>query len=335
LGSYVARRVIQALFTLIFALFLIHVMSTLAIQVNGNPALAFFGDHVPTEQQVAAVEERYNLDDPCFDQVGNPCIGPFFERLQSYATGDFGTNLRGNQEVTEMLTLAVPNTLRLFTVVVITWLIVGLTFGSLAARFRGKAPDTSIRSFSIFVDAFPVFVALLVYVYIVAVPMSNWARDTFGDGSIPHLLFQPQFKQDNPWLTVIVPGILLGAAGAASFIRLVRAAQLENYNADHVRTARSKGLGEFRVTAFHIMRNSAIPVVTAIGLEFTEATAGAVITEGLMNIKGVGGLLWSSVGNSEVSIVLALITIIAIAILVINLLVDLAYAVLDPRIRYE
>lgn len=335
MGSYIARRSLQAVFTLFLVMFLLHVLTTLAIQLNGNPALAYFGDRSPTPTQLAAVEARYNLDDPCFDQVGSPCLGPFVERLQSYATGDFGADLRG-REVADLLAQAVPNTLRLFAVVTVTWLIVGMVAGSLAARYRSKSPDHAIRSFSVLIDAFPVFVMLLVYKYIIAVPVGNWMQDQFGSDSTWAMLFKPSFHADNPWLTLIVPGILLGATGgAASFIRLVRASQLENYNADHVRTARAKGLGDTRVTIFHIIRNSSIPVVTAIGFVFAEALSGAVITEGLMNIRGMGGLVWSSVRDSDVPVIVSAVTVLAISILMVNLIVDLGYAALDPRIRYD
>lgn len=316
-------------------MFLLHVLSTLAVQLNGNPALAYFGDRSPTEAQIVAVEARYNLDDPCYGQTGNPCFGPFAERLGDYATGDFGTDLR-DRPVSELLAQAVPNTLRLFAIVFITWLVVGMVAGSLAARYRSKAPDQAIRSFSVLIDAFPVFVMLLVYKYIIAVPVGNWMQDQFGSDSTWALLFKPSFHADNPWLTLIVPGILLGATGgAASFIRLVRASQLENYNADHVRTARAKGLGDTRVTVFHIIRNSSIPVVTAIGFVFGEALSGAVITEGLMNIRGMGGLVWTAVGDSDIPVVIASVTLIAVMFLAVNLIVDLAYAALDPRIRYD
>lgn len=334
MGRYVIRRLLQAVLTLFLVMFLLHVLTTLAIQVNGNPALAFFGDRAPTDAQLAAVEERFNLDDPCYDQLGNPCAGQFIQRLGDYAGGDFGTSHRG-QAVTEMVATAAPNTLRLFVVVTITWLVMGMVFGSLAARYRGKAPDYSIRVLSILIDALPVFIMLLVYKYILAVPIGNWMQERFGEESIPALLFKPSFAPDHPWATVIIPGFLLGTAGAAAFIRLVRASQLENYRADHVRTARAKGLSESRVTIVHIIRNSSIPVVTAIGFVFAEALSGAVITEGLMNIYGMGGLLWTSVRDSEVSVVIGVVALLAVLILLVNLLVDLAYAVLDPRIRYD
>jgi oligopeptide transport system permease protein len=333
-GRYIARRVLQAVLTLFLVMFLLHYLTTLAIQLNGNPALAFFGDRLPNAAQLAAVEKRFGLDNPCYDQAGNPCLGPFFQRLGDYATLDFGTTLRG-REVLDVVATAAPITLKLFVIVVITWGVMGMLLGSVAAKYRGKAPDTSIRMLSILIDAFPVFVMLLVYRYIVAVPLSGWMADVFGSDSFLAIMFKPSFDADHQWLTLIVPGILLGLGGAAPFLRLVRASQLENYNADHVRTAKSKGLSDRRITVFHIVRNSSIPVVTAIGFVFAEALAGAVVTEGVMNIRGMGGVLWNAVRDSEQSVVIGAVTMLAVATVGVMLVVDILYAVLDPRIRYD
>ena len=325
---------LQGILTLFLVIFLLHLLTTLAIQLNGNPALAFFGDRVPSASQLEAVKERFGLDDPCYNQPGNPCLGQFVERVKDYAALDFGTDHRG-REITDIVANAAPNTLRLFVVVTITWLIMGMFLGSVAARYRGKAPDHGIRLISILIDAFPVFVMLLVYKFIFTVPISNWMGDVFGNDSLAALLFKPSFSKSHPWATIIVPGVLLGLTGAAPFLRLVRASQLENYNADHVRTARSKGLGDRHVTIFHIIRNSSIPVVTAVGFVFAEALAGAVITEGMMNIYGMGGVLWGAVQDSEVSVVIGLVSLLAIVTVVVMFLVDIMYAVLDPRIRYD
>ncbi|MBE1874654.1 ABC transporter permease [Myceligenerans pegani] len=334
MGRYIARRVLQAVGTLLLVMLLLHLLTTVAIQLNGNPAQAFFGDKVASPTQLAAVEQRFNLDDPCFDQVGNPCLGPFVERLGQYARGDFGTNLRG-REVSDIVAAAAPNTLRLFCVVLITWLALGMVLGSVAARRRGSTGDHGIRLTSVLIDAFPVFVLLIVYRYVVAVPLHRWAEETFGEDSWPPYWFKPSFDADHPWATVVVPGILLGLAGSAAFIRLVRAGQLEAYQGDHVRAARSKGLAERHVVVHHVVRNSSVPVVTAVGLTFAEALGGAVITEGLMNIYGMGGVLWEAVRNDDVGLVLGIVTLLAAVTVVVMIVVDIAYAVLDPRIRYD
>src|SRR5688572_4091370 len=121
MGRYLARRCLQAVLTLFLVLLVLHLLTTLAIQLNGNPALAFFGDRVPGASPLAAVGGRDGLDDPCYGQPGNPCHGPFVDRLAAYAHGDFGTNLRG-REVTDIVATAAPNTLKLFAIVTVTWL---------------------------------------------------------------------------------------------------------------------------------------------------------------------------------------------------------------------
>lgn len=334
MGQYVVRRILQGILTLFLVTLLLHYLTTLAIQVNGNPARAFFGDHAPSESQLVAVEKRYGLDDPCFKQTGNPCLKPFVHRLGQYFHGDFGTDLH-DRPVSDIVKTAAPNTLRLFAVVTITWFVVGMLLGSVAARFRGKIPDGGIRMTSVLIDAFPVFVMLLVWKYIVTVPVNKAFRNQFGSDSFLALLFKPSFSSDHPWVTVIMPGILLGLAGSASFIRLVRAAQLENYNADHVRAARSKGLTERRVIVHHIVRNSAIPVVTAVGFVFTDALGGAVVTEGIMNIYGMGGELWRAVTYNDVGEIMGIITLLTVVIVTVMLVTDLLYAALDPRIRFD
>ncbi|MFE7509526.1 ABC transporter permease [Promicromonospora sp. NPDC057488] len=334
MGRYILRRVAQAVGMLFLVMFVLHLLTTLAIQLNGNPALAFFGDKIPSPAQVAAVEQRFGLDDPCYDQPGNPCLGPFVERLGQYAQGDLGTNLRG-REVTDIVASAAPNTLRLFVMVTITWLVLGMVLGSVAARWRGSPSDHGIRLTSVLIDALPVFVLLLVYKEVVTVPLSGWAKETFGEDSWPPYWFKPSFDPEHPWATVAVPGILLGLAGSAAFIRLVRASQLDSYGGDHVRTARSKGLSEGRVVVHHVVRNSSIPVVTAVGLTFAEALSGAVITEGIMNIYGMGGVLWDAVQSSDVGLVLGIVTILTAVTVLVMIVVDIAYAALDPRIRYE
>lgn len=334
MGRYVLRRILQGILTLFLVIFLLHVLTTWAIQLNGNPALAFFGDRLPTQAQIAAVSARFGLGDPCYNHLGNPCFGPFVTRLKDYLSGNFGTDLHG-RTVLDIVGTAAPNTLRLFLVVTLTWLAVGMTLGSVAARRRGKIADHGIRGLSIMIDALPVFVMLLVYRYVVTVPVYTWARKQFGADSVAALLFKPSFDSDHPMVTVIIPGLLLGLAGSAAFIRLVRAAQLENYNSDHVRAARSKGLSERHVTVFHIVRNSSIPVATAVGIVFTEALAGAVITEGVMNIYGMGGVLWNAVRDSDVSLVVGIVTLLAVVTIAVMIVIDVLYAALDPRIRYD
>lgn len=334
MGRYVIRRLLQALLTLGLVLFLMHWLMAISVQVRGNPARLFFGDRTPNDAALAQVEAMYNLDDPCYDRTGDPCVVPFIERLQDYAAGDFGTTLRGNRDVGELLAVSIPNTLRLFAFSIITLVILAMLFGSWAARHRNRLQDHFVRGGTILVDSVPVFLVMLIYSSLIAVPLTRWTRDVFGGDSAMGQLFRPTYDTEYPWMTIIVPGLLLGTAGLASMTRLVRASQLENYHADFVRTAHAKGLSRRRVTTVHIVRNSLIPVVTAIGYNFSFILTGAVVTEGIMQIPGMGQLLWNALLGSEVSIVITSFVVIAVVVLAVNLVVDLTYALLDPRIRY-
>lgn len=332
---YIVRRLLQALLTFSAIAFLLHYLMSLSVQVRGNPALVFFGDRTPTPEALAQVERLYNLDNPCYDRVADPCLVPFVERLQNYVQGDFGTTLRGNREVGELLAIVIPNTLRLFLISTITLVVLALVLGSWAARHRGGIVDTMVRGWTVFVDSVPTFLLMVIYSLIIAVPLTNWARGIWETDSFMGQLFRPTYSTDYPWISLIIPGILLGTAGLAPMTRLVRAAQLENYGADYVRTARAKGFKKLRVTVVHVIRNSLIPVITAIGFLFADILGGAVVTEGILQIPGMGGLLWDSVLTLEINVVLTALMVIAVVVLFVNLLVDLAYAVLDPRIRYE
>ncbi|GAB3226046.1 ABC transporter permease [Glycomyces halotolerans] len=332
---YIVRRVLQALLTFSAIVFLLHYLMSLSVQVRGNPALVFFGDRTPTPEALAQVERLYNLDSPCYDRVGDPCLVPFVERLQNYMAGDFGTTLRGNRDVGELLAIVIPNTLRLFLFSTITLVVLALVLGSWAARHHGKLIDHSVRGWTIFIDSIPVFLLMVIYSILIAVPLTNWARSIWDTDSFMGQLFRPTYSTDHPWISLIIPGILLGTAGLAPMTRLVRASQLENYRADYVRTAHAKGFKRMRVTVVHIVRNSLIPVITAIGFLFADILGGAVVTEGILQIPGMGGLLWDSVMALEINVVLTSFMVIAVVVLTVNLLVDLTYAVLDPRIRYE
>lgn len=334
MGRYVIRRLLQALLTLGLVLFLMHWLMAISVQVRGNPARLFFGDRTPDPAALAQVEAMFNLDDPCYERTGDPCVVPFIERLQAYAAGDFGTTLRGNRDVGELLAISIPNTLRLFAFSIVTLVVLAMVFGSWAARHRNRLQDHFVRGGTILVDSVPVFLIMLIYSSLIAVPLTRWTRGVFGDESAMGQLFRPTYDVDHPWMTIIIPGLLLGTAGLASMTRLVRASQLENYHADFVRTAHAKGLTRRRVTNVHIVRNSLIPVVTAIGYNFAFILTGAVVTEGIMQIPGMGQLLWNALLGTEVSIVITSFVVIAVVVLAVNLVVDLMYALLDPRIRY-
>lgn len=335
MGRYIVRRLLLVLLTFFLVFFLIHYLTSLSIQVTGDPARAFFPpERSPSESQLEAVRIKYDLDNECLLQVGNPCVDMFVDRVQNYASGDFGDNYN-NQPVIDQLSRAIPNTLRLFAFIFGSWLAVGLSLGMLAAWRRGKVSDYLIRFSTIFAGAIPAFLLILSYKYIFAAPLRSFFSEAYGKDSFLALLFKPSFDPNNPWISVAIPGIIVGLTGIDSFVRLTRASVLENLRADYVRTARAKGLRTRRLMGVHVLRNSMIPISTAIGFQLASALAGAVLTEGIMNIRGMGLLAFNASMKKEIPVLLAVVLVGAIGMLLVNLLIDLLYAVFDPRIRYE
>ncbi|GAB3644548.1 ABC transporter permease [Glycomyces tarimensis] len=336
MGRYVIRRLLQGLLTLFIVLFLLHYLMALSVQIRGNPAILFFGgERTPPPAMLAQVEQLYGLDNNCYERPGDPCLAPFVERLQNYASGDFGTTLNGNRDVGELLGIYIPNTLRLFIFSIITLVTIAMVLGTWAARHRGKFVDHTVRGTTILIDSVPVFLILLAYVYMAAVPLTNWARGIWGTESFMGQLFRPNYNPDYPWTTIIIPGIIVGTVGLATLTRLVRASQLENLGSDFVRTAKAKGLGKMRITVVHVVRNSMIPVVTGVGYLFAFMLSGAVLTEGIMGIPGMGRMIFQAVQRQETNLVIVGLTVSAVVVVLVSLLVDLLYAALDPRIRYD
>ncbi|GAA4923132.1 peptide/nickel transport system permease protein [Stackebrandtia albiflava] len=334
MGRYVIRRLLQAVLTLFFVLFLLHYLLSLAIQVNGNPARTFFGDKPATPEQIAAVEAKFGTDDPCLDRLGDPCLGMFQQRMADWMTLDFGTNFDG-YAVTDEIVRAVPPTLILFAISTSVWVLFGVTTGVLAAMKRGRFFDYLVRAGTTFTVAVPTFLLLVITQQLVGVSLGNWARDTFGRESVLGIVFQPSYDDRYPFLSLLVPGILLGAFGIAGITRLSRTSMLENLRADFVRTAKAKGLTSRRVTIVHTLRNSLIPVITLVGFTLADALGGTVITEGIYSIPGMGGLAYNATRENDLPVVIAIVAILSVCFMVVTLLIDLLYAVLDPRIRYE
>jgi oligopeptide transport system permease protein len=181
----------------------------------------------------------------------------------------------------------------------------------------------------------PVFLILLSYVYIVAVPLTRWARGIWGTESFMGQVFRPNYNPDYPWTTIIIPGIIVGTVGLATMTRLIRAAQLENLGSDFVRTAKAKGLKPLRITVVHVIRNSMIPIITGVGFLFAFMLSGAVLTEGVMGIPGMGRMIFEAVQRQEANLVIVGLSVSAVVVVFVSVIVDLLYAAFDPRIRYE
>lgn len=331
--GYVIRRVLQFIPVLVGTLFLIHYLTSLGIQLTGNPVRAIFGIRQPPESVIQAVTAKFGLDDPCLDQVGNPCVGLFLDRVAGYLQGDFGSNFN-NQSVIDLLARRWPVTARLTVLAIAFEAVLGIVAGVAAALRKDRVADYGVKVTTVLLVAIPVFVLGVLVQLALGVGLANWIEEQpWLPGWLEHV-FSVTYDGDHQWLSLVIPAIVLGALSLASIARLTRTGLVENLGADYVRTAKAKGLKSGRVVGVHALRNSLIPVATYIGADFGFLIGGAIVTEGIFNVPGVGNLAYQAAIGGVVPVTIAVVTILVLVFLVFNLLVDIVYALLDPRIRY-
>ncbi|GHB46873.1 ABC transporter permease [Streptomyces cirratus] len=306
MGRYVIRRLLQMIPVFIGSTFLIFFM----VYALGDPVAALFGDKAPDPATAARIRKDLYLDQPLWKQYVH-YMGQIFQ-------GDFGTAFNG-QSVTDLMATAFPVTLRLTIVAVVIEVVVGITLGVVSGLRRGKSVDTSLLVLTLIVISVPTFVTGYLLQYLFGVKW-GWVR--------------PTVSPDAPFNELILPGIVLALVSLAYVTRLSRTSIAENVKADYVRTAVAKGLPRRRVVTRHLLRNSLIPVVTFIGTDIGALMGGAIVTERIFNIHGVGYQLYQGILRNNSPTVVGFVTILVIVFLLANLLVDLLYAVLDPRIRY-
>jgi peptide/nickel transport system permease protein/oligopeptide transport system permease protein len=335
-GRYVTRRLLQFIPTVLGAMFLLHYLTSIGIQFSANPVRALFGDRTPSPELLANLSEALGLGDECLTRKGDPCLGLFVDRMQNiFLHWDFGVNFR-LRPVTELIAEALPYTVRLALIALLFEAVVGIVAGVLAGLRNGSFWDYLVKISTVTVIAIPIFVLGFVVREFVGVQFGNVLR---GVDWIPDLISQGVFgsvyKSDYPWASLIIPGLVLGSVSLAAAARLTRTSILENTRSDYVRTAKAKGLGTNRVVGVHTLRNSLIPVVTFLGVDLGTLIGGALITETIFNVPGIGRLVVASARTGEASVVIGGATFLVLVYLITSLLVDILYAVLDPRIRYE
>ena len=305
---YIGRRLLQTIPVFFGATFLIFAMVYL---MPGDPVAALGGDRGLSEAAAAQIRAQYNLDKPFWMQ--------YLLYLKGVFTLDFGTAFNG-QKVTSIMATAFPTTAKLAIYALAIETILGISLGVIAGMRRGKWFDSTILVVSLLLISVPTFVLGFVLQYVLGVQLAILPTTASASVDIKSLT---------------MPAMVLGGVSLAYVIRLTRQSVSENVSADYVRTARAKGLSGGVVMTRHILRNSLIPVATFIGGDLGALMGGAIITEGIFNIHGVGGTLWNAIIKGEPQTVVSMTTVLVMVYIIANLIVDLLYAVLDPRIRYE
>jgi len=316
--AYIARRLLALIPTLLFASLIVFVTvrlipgSVIDLMLSQNDISA---GKASREQLISAL----GLDKPMWEQYGRWVSGILLH-------GDFGHSLWQNTPVAELLAARLPVTFQLGFMALLVALVVAIPIGAYSAVRQDTAGDYVGRSFSILMLAVPSFwMGTMVMVF----PSIWW-------GWSPEVKFIP-FRQDplHNLSQMILPAIILGTSLSAVTMRLTRTMMLEVLRQDYIRTAWAKGLSEKLVVSRHALRNALIPVVTLIGLQAPLLIGGAVIMEQIFVIPGMGLLLLDAVNQRDYPIITGVFLIVGVAVMVINLLVDLSYGLLDPKVRYR
>jgi peptide/nickel transport system permease protein/oligopeptide transport system permease protein len=307
---YLIRRLLQMILAFFGTTLIIYAMMFAA---QTDPIQALVG-----EKPVNAAQREYLTQEFHLDKTG---LGGFLYRYWYYIShllrGDLGVNTSG-QSIDQVVRSSAYLTLRMVLIAIIMVVIFGIGFGVIAGIKRGGWFDNLSLIATLIVIGLPVLVIGFLAQYFLGV---KWG------------LFPVSY--DGTWYGMIMPGLVLGSLSLATALRLTSTSVSENLRADYVRTANSKGLSRNRVIGAHVLRNSLIPVITFIGVELGNLMSGAIITETLFNVRGVGWQLAQSIKLQDAPTVVSIVSVLVIVFLVCNLVVDLLYAVLDPRIRYS
>lgn len=307
MGKFIIRRLLQMIPVILGSTFLIFLM---VFVLPGDPTAGRCGERPCPPEYVAAFKAEYNLDKPFLVQYGL-----YIVRL---VQGDLGTNFYGNT-VAHELAIRYPVTIRLTLIAIAFEAIVGIIAGVVAGIRKGKFSDSLITVSTLVVISIPVFVI----------------------GGLSQLLFGvrlgwfPVTATEGSWEQLILPGLVLGSLSVAYVARLTRTTLVENLRADYVRTAKAKGLSNARSIGIHALRNSLVPVITYIGASFGALMGGAIVTERIFNINGVGFFIFRSISQRDGTSVVGAVVVLVLVYLLVNLIVDILYGVLDPRISHD
>jgi peptide/nickel transport system permease protein len=310
---YIIRRI---LIMFPVALLVTVILFLLIRRTPGDPVLVRLGEEATPENR-AALRAELGLDDPVYVQYG--------KWLARVVRGDFGRSIRNDQPVMEAIRERLPATIELGVVAFIYSVLLAIPLGTLSALYRRGPLGVAASAFAFAGISMPNFFLGLLLILLFSLTL----------GWLPPGQYVP-FTEDplQNLKRIIMPAITLGTAGAAINMRLVRSSLLDAIVQDYIRTARAKGLPERLVFFRHALRNALIPVVTIVGIQVGALWEGAVVTETIFAWPGVGRLVTNSIGGRDYPVVQAVVLIAAFSFMVSSLLVDIAYAWLDPRISY-
>lgn len=312
--TFIIRRFLQMLIVLLLVSIAVF---SLVFFIPGDVTLAILGDYA-AEKDVIMLREKLGLDRPIYVQ--------YLIWLGNLLRGDMGRSLTSKYPVAALIRQRLPNTIQLALCGMFLAVIIGLPLGVLSAKMHNTFIDMILRAFSTLGMAMPNFWLGILLILLFSLQL----------GWLPSSGIVPMSTSFSGWLkSMILPSVTIGTRFATVVLRQTRSSMLEVLGTDYVRTARAKGVSELAVTGKHALRNALIPVVTVIGLQTGRLLGGAVVTETIFSLPGLGSLIALAVTQRDFAVVQSGIMIAALGVLGINLVVDIIYGFLDPRIRYS
>lgn len=350
MGRYIVRRLLQAIPLLFIISAILFVLSV----KMGDPLATFGGRTVLKSADRARLTRQLGLDQPLYIQyavwlVGNDWVAMdlngdgkqdvdqdgqlVYGTRKGVLRGDLGTSFTTKQPVTEMIAERLPNTLILMVTSEVVILIFSLVIGLVSALKQYSIFDHTVTALSFIGYSMPIPLLAIGLIYVFGVYFKRWGLPYFPTGG----MFDPQVGaswQQTVW-HMVLPVTAISLISIAAYSRYVRANMLEVIGQDYIRTARAKGLAERSVVFVHALKNAALPLVTVVGLDLPFLLAGAVVTETIFAWPGMGRLFYDHTTRSDFPVLMGIIMIISVAVVIFQILTDLTYTYLDPRIRYD
>ena len=316
---FIARRLIQSIFVLIAVSMVAFSLFTFV----GDPVTQMVGMDATLERR-AEITKELGLDQPFIVQYGR-----FLERA---VTGEFGLSLRRREPVSDLIIKALPATLELVFVSAVIALVLGIAAGVYTGINRDSWFSRTILSTSLVGISLPTFVIGITLIYIFAV-MLRWLPSSGRAGTVDFGFWKTSFLTVDGWRSIILPALTLSLFQMTMILRLVRSEMLEVMRTDYIKFARARGLAERVINFTHALKNTLVPVITIIGLNIGGLVAFSVITETVFQWPGTGLMFIQAVGFADIPVMAAYLCFVALIFVIVNLIVDLLYVVIDPRIR--
>ena len=311
--GFVVKRLLMAIPTLLAMLTAIFVLVRL---VPGDPAMAILGDQA-SEEALRALRQQLGIDQPILVQ--------YLQFIGAALTGDFGRSLTSGRTVLQEVAVVLPHTIELTVAAILIGVVLGMPIGIFAALYRNRWPDYLGRVLSLIGLSFPAFVSGILLLLLFAIEL-RWFP-VIGTGRATGLSAQLR--------NLALPALTLGLIMTAYITRVTRSSMLNVLGEDYIRTARAKGVRRWRLVTRHALRNALIPIITVIGLYFGTLIGNSVLTEIVFTRPGLGRLILGALTSRDYTLLQGLMVVFATFVVIVNTVTDLAYGLVDPRVKYS